>query len=79
MHLSKFNLMAIRFEKFLVTTLVAFLFSLVVGLQGCTTISGPLFKEVPVPEDKAVLYFYREWDFRGALDFPIPEPHKIIT
>ena len=66
MRIRKLNVVAARFEKFLLTTLVGFLFSLVVGLPGCATTSGPLFKEVPVPEDKAVLYFYREWDFRGS-------------
>ena len=66
MSIVKFNMVAARFEKFLLTTLVGFLFSLVVGLQGCATTSGPLFKESPVPEGKAVLYFYREWAFKGA-------------
>ncbi len=66
MRIGKLNVVVARFEKFLVTTLVGFLFPLVVWLQGCATTSGPLFKQSPVPEGKAVLYFYREWDFRGA-------------
>ncbi len=54
-----------RVEKVLLTTLVAFLFPLVVGFQGCAA-TGALFKEVQVPEGKAVLYFYREWGFEGS-------------
>lgn len=55
-----------RVEKVLLTTLVGFLFSLVVGLPGCATTSGPLFKESPVPGGKAVLYFYRESAIMGS-------------
>ena len=54
-----------RVENVLLTTLVAFLFPLVVGFQGCTA-TGALFKEVQIPEGKAVLYFYREWGFEGS-------------
>ena len=66
MRSSKLNVVVGRFGKFLVMALLVLPFFPVVGLPGCATTSGPLFKESPVPEGKAVLYFYRQSAFMAA-------------
>ena len=65
MRSSKLNVVAARFGKCLVMALLVLPFFPVVGLQGCAA-TGPLFKEVQVPEDKAVLYFYRKSSIVGS-------------
>lgn len=65
MRSSKLNVVAARFGKFLVMALLVLPLLPVVGLQGCAA-TGPLFKEVEVPEDKAVLYFYRKSSIVGS-------------